>query len=51
MLLKNASGNSTTNINEFEARTNTKPPITFSSVCPAIIFANNLTERLIGRER
>ena len=26
----------------------TKPPNTFIIVCPAIIFANNLTERLIG---
>ena len=29
-------------------RLTTKPPNTFIIVCPAIIFANNLTERLIG---
>ena len=26
----------------------TKPPNTFIIVCPAIIFANNLTDKLIG---
>ena len=46
--IKKAMGSNPPIIKEFAAKTNTKPPITFNNVCPAIIFANNLTERLIG---
>ena len=48
---KKASGKAPPIINEFAPKTNTKPPMTFNRVCPAIIFAKSLTERLIGLER
>ena len=35
----------------FAPNANTNPPITFNSVCPAIMLANNLTERLIGLDK
>ena len=49
--LRKARGSIPPTIKLFAPKTKTNPPITFKSVCPAIILANNLTERLIGLDK
>ena len=48
---RKAKGNTPPTIKLFAPKTKTNPPMTFNKVCPAIILANNLTERLIGLDK
>ena len=46
--LLSATENLMATIHQSTLRLTTKPPKTFNIVCPAIIFANNLTDKLTG---